>query len=149
MVYISPLKALINDQYNRLQELCDACGVPVHRWHGDVSSSKKRKALDEPDGVLLITPESVEALFLRQPSVFHQALQNVSYAVVDEVHAFIGTPRGKQVQSLLHRIERAKGKWIPRIALSATIGDQEMTAEFLRPKAGSDVEIQYITKPVS
>lgn len=141
VMYISPLKALINDQYDRLEELCDACDLPVHRWHGDVSSSKKRKALDEPNGVLLITPESVEALFLRRPSVFHQALQNVSYVVVDEVHAFIGTPRGKQVQSLLHRIERANGEWIPRVALSATIGNHERTAEYLRPKAGSDVEI--------
>lgn len=141
VVYISPLKALINDQYDRLQELCDSCDLPVHRWHGDVSSSKKHKALDEPDGILLITPESVEALFLRRSSVFHQALQEVSYVVIDEIHAFIGTPRGKQVQSLLHRIEKAKGEWIPRVALSATIGDHVMTAEFLRPKAGSEVEI--------
>jgi len=141
VVYISPLKALINDQYDRLEELCDACDLPVHRWHGDVSSSKKSKALDEPDGILLITPESVEALFLRRPSVFHQALQNTAYLVVDEVHAFIGTPRGKQLQSLLHRIEGAIGGWTPRVALSATIGDHEMTAEFLRPKSGSEVEV--------
>lgn len=141
VVYISPLKALINDQYDRLQELCDACDLPVHRWHGDVSSSKKSKALEDPDGILLITPESVEALFLRRPSKFHQALQNVAYVVVDEIHAFIGTPRGKQLQSLLHRIERSKGGRTPRVALSATIGDHEMTAEFLRPKAGSEVKI--------
>ena len=141
VVYISPLKALINDQFERFQDLCEACDIPVHRWHGDVSSSKKRKALENPDGVLLITPESVEALFLRQPSKFHHALQNVSYVVIDEVHAFIGTPRGKQLQSLLHRIEKANGEWIPRVALSATIGDHDMTAEFLRPNAGSEVEI--------
>lgn len=141
VVYISPLKALINDQYERLQNLCDACDIPVHRRHGDVSSSKKRKALDDPDGLLLITPESVEALLLRQPAMFHQALQNVSYIVVDEVHSFIGTPRGKQLQSLLHRMEKAKDEQIPRIALSATIGDPDMTAEFLRPGSGSEVEI--------
>lgn len=141
VVYISPLKALINDQYERLQGLCDVCGLPVHRRHGDVSSSKKQRALEESDGVLLITPESVEALFLRQPSVFHQALQNVSFVVVDEVHSFIGTPRGKQLQSLLHRIEKAKGQSIPRIALSATIGDLDMTAEFLRPDGRDNVDI--------
>ncbi len=141
VVYVSPLKALINDQYERLQHLCDACDIPVHRRHGDVSSSKKRKALDDPDGLLLITPESVEALLLRRPAMFHQALQNVSYIVVDEVHSFIGTPRGKQLQSLLHRMEKAKGEQTPRIALSATIGDSDMTAEFLRPGSGSEVEI--------
>lgn len=141
VVYISPLKALINDQYERLEELCDACDLPVHRRHGDVSSSKKRKALEEPDGVFLITPESTEALFLRQPTVFQQALQGVSFVVIDEVHSFIGTPRGKQLQSLLHRIKKANGTWLPRIALSATIGDLEMTANFLRPDEKRNVEI--------
>jgi len=140
VVYISPLKALINDQFERLQEMCDACDLPVHRRHGDVASSKKQQALEEPDGVLLITPESVEALFLRQPSEFHQALQNVSYVVIDEVHSFIGTPRGKQLQSLLHRIENVKGEWIPRVALSATIGDLAMTADFLRSNGEDEVE---------
>jgi ATP-dependent Lhr-like helicase len=141
VVYISPLKALINDQYERLHELCDVCDLPVHRRHGDVSSSKKQNALEEPGGLLLITPESVEALFQRQPSVFHQALQGVSFVVVDEVHSFIGTPRGKQLQSLLHRIEKASEKSVPRIALSATIGDLDMTAEFLRANGGEDVDI--------
>lgn len=141
VIYISPLKALINDQYERLQDLSSACDVPVHRWHGDVSSSKKQSALEDPDGILLITPESVEALFLRQPSKLHQALQTVSYVVVDEVHSFIGSPRGKQLQSLLHRIENASGERVPRVALSATIGDLDMTAEFLRPRSGSKAKI--------
>lgn len=141
VIYISPLKALINDQFERLENLCKICDLPVHRRHGDVSSSKKRKALEDPDGILLITPESVEALFLRQPMVFQQALQNVSYVVVDEVHSFIGEPRGKQLQSLLHRIEQARGAWTPRVALSATIGDLDTCAEFLRPDSESDVEI--------
>lgn len=141
VVYISPLKALINDQFERLENLCGAIDLPVHRRHGDVSSSRKRNALENPDGVYLITPESVEALFLHKPSEFHQALQNVSYIVVDEVHSFIGSPRGKQLQSLLHRIEKARGERIPRVALSATIGDHELTAEFLRPKAGTEVKL--------
>lgn len=141
VVYISPLKALINDQFERLENLCDVCELPVHRRHGDVSSSKKRKALEDPDGILLITPESVEALFLHQPMVFQQALQNVSYVVVDEVHSFIGEPRGKQLQSLLHRIEQARDAWTPRVALSATIGDLDTCMEFLRPDSLSNAEI--------
>lgn len=141
VVYISPLKALINDQFERLESLCAECDIPVHRRHGDVSSSRKRKALEDPEGVLLITPESVEALFIHRPGLFQQALQGLSYIVVDEVHSFIGEPRGKQLQSLLHRIEYACDEWIPRVALSATIGDLEICAEFLRPRASKDVEI--------
>ena len=141
VVYISPLKALINDQYERLQDIGSACDIPIHRRHGDVSSSKKRKALEDPNGVLLITPESVEALLLHQPSLFHQAVRNLSYIVLDEIHSFIGTPRGKQLQSLIHRIEKANGEVIPRVALSATVGDPEMTAEFLRPGAGNAVDV--------
>lgn len=141
VVYISPLKALINDQYERLQDIGSACDIPIHRRHGDVSSSKKRKALEDPNGVLLITPESVEALLLHQPSLFHQAVRNLSYIVLDEIHSFIGTPRGKQLQSLIHRIEKANGEVIPCVALSATVGDPEMTAEFLRPGAGDAVDV--------
>jgi ATP-dependent Lhr-like helicase len=141
VLYISPLKALINDQYERLQSLGENCGIEIHRRHGDVSSSKKRKALEEPEGILLITPESLEALFLHRGPQLHRALRSVSYVVVDELHSFIGTPRGKQLQSLLHRVEQVTPERIPRIALSATIGDPKAAAEFLRPGAGAQATL--------
>lgn len=141
VLYISPLKALINDQFDRLDEICSNTDIPIHRRHGDVSSSKKNQALEDPDGVLLITPESVEALFIHDPLRFREALENLSYVVIDEIHSFIGEPRGKQLQSLLHRIEETRGKQIPRIALSATIADLDMCSEFLRPKSGEQVAI--------
>src|SRR5437867_3205548 len=62
-LYISPLKALINDQFRRLDEICERAGIPVHRWHGDVSAGAKRALVQHPSGVLLITPESLESLF--------------------------------------------------------------------------------------
>lgn len=138
-VYISPLKALINDQFRRLDELCEALEIPVHRWHGDVSSSAKAKARRDPNGILLITPESLEATFvlrgLEVPSLF--AATNV--VVIDELHAFIGSERGMQLQSLLHRLEVAVGRRINRIGLSATLGDMRLAADFLRRGAGDDV----------
>lgn len=63
-LYVSPLKALINDQFDRLDRLCERLEIPVHRWHGDVSSSHKRQLLSDPAGILLITPESLEAVFV-------------------------------------------------------------------------------------
>ena len=133
VLYIGPLKALINDQFSRLEQLCEDLRIPVHRWHGDVSSAKKKKMLNNPSGILLITPESLEALFVIHGPRIHQLFTNLSYIVVDELHAFIGSERGKQLQSLLHRMEITQRRQIRSIALSATLGDMPLAAEFLRP----------------
>lgn len=141
IVYISPLKALINDQFGRLERLCEELDIPVWPWHGDISSSAKARFLKAPSGVLLITPESLEALLCTRgtsiTAIFHEA----AYMVIDELHAFIGTERGKQLQSLLHRIEQVIAKRIPRIGLSATLGDMRLAAEFLRPGQPDQVRI--------
>ena len=68
VLYISPLKALINDQWDRLSRLCEQLEIPVVAWHGDISSSKKHRFLKSSEGVLLITPESLEALFVNRGS---------------------------------------------------------------------------------
>src|SRR5260221_12764473 len=60
VLYVAPLKALINDQFGRLSGLCERLDIPVHRWHGDVPASKKSAVLKKPGGILLITPESLE-----------------------------------------------------------------------------------------
>lgn len=133
VLYISPLKALINDQWDRLSQLCERLEIPVVAWHGDVSASKKHKFLKAPKGVLLITPESLEALFVNRGSSLSGLFQNLRYIVVDELHAFIGSERGKQLQSLMHRVELVAGKILPRIGLSATLGDMSLASEFLRP----------------
>jgi len=135
-VVISPLKALINDQYERLGQLCDRLDLPVHRWHGDVASSRKSLVLRAPEGVLLITPESIESLFINHGDRIGRVMADLRYIVIDELHSFIGTPRGAQLQSLLNRIELVVGRRIPRIALSATLGDFAAAAEFLRPGTG-------------
>nr|WP_081791085.1 DEAD/DEAH box helicase [Pseudomonas sp. KD5] len=137
VLYISPLKALINDQWGRLSRLCEQLEIPVVGWHGDISSSKKHRFLKSSEGVLLITPESLEALFVNRGSSLAGVFQNLRYIVVDELHAFIGSERGKQLQSLMHRVELVAGRRLPRVGLSATLGDMRLAAEFLRP-AGVD-----------
>lgn len=141
VIYISPLKALINDQFGRLEPLCEALEVPVWPWHGDISSSLKSRFLKRPVGVLLITPESLEALLCNRGFSAPVLFANLKYIVVDELHAFIGSERGKQLQSLMHRIELAAGKQVPRIGLSATLGDMRLAAYFLRPGSEGSVEI--------
>ncbi|MEM1268485.1 MAG: DEAD/DEAH box helicase [Bacteroidota bacterium] len=132
-LYLSPLKALINDQFDRLRLMGEAAGVPVHRWHGDVPQSQKNRARQHPSGVLLITPESLEALLMRDGLQARRLFGEVRFLIVDELHAFIGTERGRQLQSLLHRVDLASRRTRPRIALSATLGDMPLAADFLRP----------------
>jgi ATP-dependent Lhr-like helicase len=136
---ISPLKALINDQTQRLTDLCELLDLPVLGWHGDVPASRKQKFLKAMLGVLIITPESLEALFVNKGTTIPALARAVRYIVVDELHSFIGTERGKQVQSLMTRIELAAGHTIPRVGLSATLGDKLLAAEFLRPGSGAVV----------
>ena len=136
---ISPLKALINDQYRRLEELGEAVDLPIHRWHGDVAEVHKTRVLKNPSGLLLITPESVEAMFIRRGTLIRHLFEGLSFVVVDELHAFVGSERGCQLQTLLHRLELVLRRRIPRIGLSATLGDMAIAAEFLRPDDGKDV----------
>jgi len=137
---ISPLKALINDQYERLAPLAECVDVKVTPWHGDVTGSQRKSLIRSPSGLLIITPESLEALFvLRGPEVAG-LLNALRYVVVDELHAFIGTERGAQLQSLMHRVELAIRRHVPRVALSATLGDMSLAAEFLRPHGGASVK---------
>ncbi len=138
---VSPLKALINDQFDRLDRLCERIDIPVHRWHGDVSSSHKRQLLSDPAGILLITPESLEALFVLRGTTIAKLFANLDFVVVDELHSFIGAERGQQLQSLLSRLELVLRRRVPRIALSATLGDMELAAEFLRPGRALPCEI--------
>ncbi|HEY9695788.1 MAG TPA: DEAD/DEAH box helicase [Trichocoleus sp.] len=139
VLYLSPLKALINDQYRRLSELGELLDIPIHPWHGDVDAGRKQKVLKQPSGVVLITPESLEALFVRRGYELAGIFPALSSVVIDELHSFIGLERGMQLQSLMHRVELVAGRSIPRIGLSATLGDMALAADFLRPGKGDAV----------
>ncbi|TNM66872.1 DEAD/DEAH box helicase [Streptomyces sp. NP160] len=139
VLYLAPLKALINDQFGRLEALCEHLELPVHRWHGDVAGSRKAKVIKDPSGLLLITPESLEALLVIHGPKVGRIFGGLRYVVIDEMHSFLGTERGAQLQSLLHRIELVLRRRIPRIGLSATLGDASGAREFLRPADGERV----------
>lgn len=141
VLYIGPLKALINDQWSRLSELCELLDIPVVAWHGDIAASRKHRFVKDSRGVLLITPESLEALFVRRGTAMPALMSHLRYVVIDELHAFIGSERGKQLQSLLYRLERTVGRRLPLVGLSATLGDMGLAASFLRPDGAGSVEL--------
>lgn len=141
VLYISPLKALINDQWDRLADLCETLDIPVIGWHGDVAAHRKRRFYEHPAGVLIITPESLEAMCVNRGSTLAHTFATLRYIVVDELHAFIGSERGMQLQSLIHRVELAAGHRVARVGLSATLGDMALAAQFLRPHASVPVDV--------
>jgi ATP-dependent Lhr-like helicase len=141
ILYVSPLKALINDQFRRLDLLCERMEIPVVRWHGDAPQGAKRRAIADPRGVALITPESIEALFIRRPSDAYRLLGTLDAIVIDELHAFLQGPRGLHLASLLQRIDAAAGHRCRRVALSATLGDFSAAKAWLNPAAPEAVRL--------
>ena len=133
VLYVSPLKALINDQTRRLQDMTAGINVEVIPWHGDIAASRKAKSLKNPSGILVITPESLESFLINRSTYVKTAFGRLKYIVIDELHAFIGNERGKQLQSLLSRIELITGVKAPRIAMSATFSNYDKVKGFLRP----------------
>ncbi len=133
ILYVSPLKALINDQFRRLHDLCAPLGMSLVPWHGDTDFGRRRAFLENPSGLLLTTPESLESFLLRHATWCYDAFTKLQYVIVDEFHSFVGTSRGKQLLSLLRRVEALAHREIPRIALSATFGGETDMAEELRP----------------
>lgn len=142
-LYISPLKALINDQARRMESLCDMAELDMTPWHGDISASIKNKALRKPRGLVLITPESLEAMFVRRGAQIAFLFGALDYVIIDELHAFIGTERGIQLLSLLSRLERVLKRPVIRIGLSATLGDMNIAAQALRAGADTPPEIIF------
>lgn len=139
ILYVAPVKALINDQVERLQRFCERMEIPVYPWHGDVGQSSRKRFFADPRGIVLITPESLESLLFRRGSDLRQVFAELQAVVVDELHAFLGNVRGRQLQSLLHRLEALLGQRVRRVGLSATLGDIGLAAEFLRPGHGDSV----------
>jgi ATP-dependent Lhr-like helicase len=137
-LYISPLKALINDQAARLGGLMERVGLPLWSWHGDVSGRHKQRLLDQPSGILQITPESLEALLIRSPAILASLFGGLQFVVIDEAHSFMGNERGSQVRCQLARVEEAAGCRPRRVGLSATLGDYRAAMKWLAGGKGAD-----------
>ena len=136
VLYIAPLKALINDQFGRLSELCEEEHIAVTRWHGDANQTAKRKLLKKPSGILQITPESLESLLINKHMEIPSLFGDLQFIVIDEIHSLLRGDRGLQTFCLIERLCRLAGCKPRRIGLSATIGDPEAAGRFLAAGSG-------------
>ncbi len=146
-MYIGPLKALINDQFHRLERLLEDSSIPVQSWHGDVSQSKKQRFLRSGQGILQITPESLEAMLINRQTELSRLFGDLRYVVLDEVHALIGSDRGRQVLCQLQRLARYQTRPARRIGLSATLGEPTLASAWLA--GGTDCQVTHINDIVS
>ena len=141
VLYIAPLKSLINDQFFRMEELLEQSGVRVTHWHGDVAQSHKKKLLDQPRGILQVTPESLESMLINRSNDIVRLFGDLRFIVIDEIHTLTGSDRGNQILCQLARIERLIGYHPRRVGLSATIGDPKKAADWLGAGSGRETDV--------
>lgn len=144
VLYIAPLKALINDQFERLNSLMEESEISVFHWHGDVPSAQKNKFLKNPRGVLQITPESLESMLINRKNDIPRIFEDLQYVVIDEIHTLMGFDRGSQVCCLIERLSRLINHSPRRIGLSATVGDTELAAKWLSDNTGRGCSVVNI-----
>jgi len=159
VLYICPTRALINQQARQAKEnirasdlvsLCAKIGISVTPWSSDVYETTKENSWNNPEGVLIITPESLEGRFIKSQNEVKTNFSRLSAIVIDELHAYFETPRGFQLISQITRLEELVGKKT-RIAMSATLGngskaDQLKIYQFLRPGTNVIPEQNSVTK---
>ncbi len=143
-VYVSPLRALLNNQEARVQQLARLVGLDAFKWHGDVGSSPRNRFLKSPAGVLMTTPESLEVLLMRGQGEKHRLFDHLRYVVVDEIHAFAADDRGAHLMALLERLQRVSDTDLQRIGLSATVGNPEYLAAWMQ---GTSARISVVVDP--
>ena len=149
VLYISPLIALINDQFYRVEELCKNLDVTVTKWHGEANKTLKDRLIKQPTGIVLITPESLEAMFVNKPFNVKQLFSNLKYVVIDEIHSFIGTDRGTQLKSILSRLQRVNSNSFSIVGLSATIGDYNEAKRFTGDELKTKVLLDRTAKEIN
>ena len=130
-LYIGPLKALINDQRERLEEVLGESGIRAEGWHGDIARSAKDRAVRDPPDILQITPESLQGILTNRPEQAAEMFRSLRFVVIDEMHAFMGTDRGDQLVCCLSMLERVAGCRPRRIGLSATLPDRTSAEEWI------------------
>ena len=137
VLYVSPIRALLNNQEERLERYFRLVGRRAACWHGDTPQGEKRRIVADPPDCLLTTPESLEVMLVSAKIDHRQFFQNVRAVVIDELHAFAGDDRGWHLLSVLSRIRRLAGRDIQRIGLSATVGNPTEMLGWLSVRFGA------------
>lgn len=132
LLYICPLKALLNNLLPRLETYTGWLGRRAALWHGDVTMGRRRRILRERPDVLLTTPESLESMLVSTAVDHDEFFRGLHAVVVDEVHAFAGDDRGWHLLAVLERLSRVTGRPVQRVGLSATVGNPEVLLSWLQ-----------------
>jgi len=132
VLYVCPIRALLNNQEERLQSYARMVGLEVFKWHGDVSDSRKQRFREAPAHVLMTTPESLEVMMISARTDARAIFEGLSAVVIDEVHAFAADDRGAHLASLMERLVSMCGRDVQRIGLSATVGNPQVIGEWLQ-----------------
>ncbi|HZL16516.1 MAG TPA: DEAD/DEAH box helicase [Polyangia bacterium] len=125
MIYVAPLRALLNNQESRIERYAATLGRRAFKWHGDVAAGRKAAFLNDPTDILLTTPESLEVMLMSARVPTERVFANLRAVVIDEIHAFVSDDRGGHLSAVLERLTRFCGKDLQRIGLSATVGNPE------------------------
>ena len=144
VIYVCPLKALLNNLHVRLDGYCRMLGRRCEVWHGDISPSVKNRIKADPPDVLLTTPESLEVMLISKNPAGREILKGARIVVIDEIHAFAGDDRGWHLLAVMERIGRLAGRELQRIGLSATVGNP---AELLTWLAGHCSGSRHVVQP--
>ncbi len=144
VLYLCPIKALLNNLEFRLARYCSLVGRRAALWHGDVGAAARKRIQREPPDCVLTTPESLEVMLVSPNVDSRNLLGNVRVVIVDEIHAFAGDDRGWHLLSVLERVTHLAGREIQRIGLSATVGNPEDLADWL---AGSSMGAKGVALP--
>ena len=144
VLYLCPLRALLNNLHQRLERYADYCGLRAGLWHGDVGATARKRIKEDPPEILLTTPESLEAMLLSVGTDHGRLFANLHTVVVDEVHAFGGDDRGWHLLAVLERLSILAGRDLQRIGLSATVGDPGRLLTWL---CGSSTGVRRVVAP--
>ena len=144
VVYVAPIKALLNNQADRLGLYTEMVGLGRFVWHGDTSSAARRKFLREPCEVLMTTPESLEVMLISPTLDADRLFADLRVVIVDEIHALAGSDRGGHLLSVIERLARLSRHDIQRVGLSATVGNPEAISTWLQ---GSSKRERAIVDP--
>jgi len=146
-LYVCPIRALLNNQEDRLRSYARMVGLDVFKWHGDVADSKKQRFRDSPAHLLMTTPESVEVMLMSARTDARALFANLSTVIIDEVHAFAGDDRGAHLASILERLTVFCGKDIQRVGLSATVGNPHVIGQWLQGSSSRKFRLVDPPKP--
>lgn len=163
VIYLSPIKALLNNQEVRVQRYAGLLSRRAFKWHGDVGPSQRKAFLRDPADIMLTTPESLEAMMMSAKVPARELFGGLQTVIIDEVHAFADDDRGAHLSAVLERLSRYAGRDIQRIGLSATVGNPDAILDWIggrssragavvsppKPKIEPKIDIDFVGMPAN